>query len=331
MRTVTTLAELTQLTDELRRGTAVAVGKFDGVHLGHQAILASLKRVAVERSLETVVFTFANNPLSVLRPELCPRPLASPEQRIDQLEAEGIDNCVMIEFNREFAAIEARDFVEKYLVGAMNAKHIILGTSFRFGRGGAGDADILSELGKLHGFTVEIVESVELRTGETVSSTRIREAVLAGDVAGASAMLGRPYSVRGTVVRGDARGRDLGFPTANLGPNADGRGVEGLVPADGVYAGAAVVNGTEYAAAISVGVNLTFEPEGESRVEAYLLDFAGDLYGQEIQVRFTERIRDMVAFTGIDALVEQIRQDVAETRKIYARSTGQYINKHAIQ
>lgn len=320
MRTVTSLDELLQLAGEFRAGTAVAVGKFDGVHVGHQAIIASLKRVAAERGLETVVFTFANNPLSVLRPEVCPRPLASPEQRLDELEAEGVDNCVMIEFDREFAAIESRDFVERHLVEAMNAKHIILGTSFRFGHRGLGDAELLRELGKIHGFTVEVVESVGIAQGEMVSSTRIREAALAGNVALAAAMLGRPYAVRGTVVHGDARGRDLGFPTANLGPSRDGRGVEGLVPADGVYAGTAVVDGTEYAAAISVGVNLTFEPEGEPRVEAYLLGFSGDLYGKAIEVRFTERIRDMVAFTGVDALIARMQQDVAETQEIYART-----------
>lgn len=292
-------------------GSAVAIGKFDGVHRGHRAILDTMQQRAAAERLATVVFTFENNPLSVLRPEVCPKPLTSPQQRIDLLAAEDIDSCVMLRFDRKFSEISARDFVVEVLVRRLHVKHVVLGSDFKFGHQGQGDGDLLRELGAEYGFDVDVVDSV---TGEgcgLISSSQIREAVQSGDVGTASTMLGRPYAVRGEVVRGDARGRELGFPTANLGGN-----VEGLVPQDGVYAGAVVIDGVCRVAAISVGVNLTFEPEGEPRVEAYVLDFDGDLYGKPMEVQFTERIRSMVPFTSVEALVEQMRDDVRITREI---------------
>lgn len=323
MRTFVSLEELAahgvDRATDFRDGSAVAIGKFDGVHLGHQSIMDSVRRTAQERGLRTVVFTFANNPLSFLRPETCPKPISSVDQRLEQLELAGIEFCVMVDFNADFAAIPARDFVEQHLVGELNMKHVILGSDFRFGHGGAGDAALLRELGEELGFTVEVVENVTSDAATPVSSTRIREAVLAGDVAAASEMLGRPYAVRGTVVHGDARGRELGFPTANLGPSIGGA-VEGLIPADGVYAGSVVIDGEEHVAAISVGVNLTFDPDGEPRVEAFVLDFSGDLYGKTMEVRFDRRIRPMVAFTGVDALIARMQQDVDETREAFAQN-----------
>lgn len=327
MRLITSLAELDPA--DYPRGSAVAVGKFDGVHLGHRAIIAALERAASERGLASVVFTFENNPLTLLQPENCPRPVASPAQRVELLEAAGVDTCVMVPFDREFAAITAHEFVERLLVERLRVGHVILGTEFRFGHRGQGDAALLRELGAVHGFTVEVVESVVVEapggadtgagTGadadtaavECVSSSRIREAVLAGDVALAGRMLGRPYAVRGEIVHGDARGRLLGFPTANLGGE-----IEGLVPADGVYGGSVVIDGVERLAAISVGVNLTFEPEGEPRVEAFVLDFSGDLYGKTMEVRFRERIRAMLPFESVDALVARMHEDVSETRTL---------------
>lgn len=300
--------------DDFSAGTAVAIGKFDGVHRGHQAILSALRKRAARNGLATVVFTFENNPLSVLRPEACPRPLASPKQRIDLLEAEQIDACVMVEFDRAFSEISAHDFVRELLVDKLHVKHVVLGVDFHFGHLGQGDGALLTELGEQYGFEVEIVAGVRDEDHGTVSSSQIREAVLAGDVVAAGAMLGRPYSVRGEVVHGDARGRELGFPTANLGGN-----LEGLVPADGVYAGAVMIEGVRRTAAISVGVNLTFEPEGEPRVEAFVLDFEDDLYGKPIEVQFTERIRSMQPFASVGALFEQMQNDVAVTRQIEAR------------
>lgn len=292
-------------------GSVVAIGKFDGVHLGHRAILDRVGEAAGSHGLASAVFTFTNNPLSQLMPESCPSPLMSPEQRLEQFEAAGLDVCAMVDFDAALAAMPADEFIAEILVERLRARRVCLGGDFRFGHLGVGDADLLRARGAEHGFAVEVVDWVTVPGFGQVSSSRIREAVLAGEIEAAAAMLGRPPAVRGEVVRGDARGRELGFPTANLG----GR-VEGLVPLDGVYAGWAEVPGGVHPAAISVGNNPTFTPDGQSRVEPYLLDFEGDLYGLPIEVRFISRLRGMERFDSIDALVEQMRADVDEARSL---------------
>lgn len=293
------------------RGTAVAIGKFDGVHLGHRSVFARLRTAASERGLESLVFTFSHNPLSLLRPELCPVPVMSPTQRIEEIGRAGIDAVAMVDFTPQLAQTSAEEYAGRVLAGTLAAKHVIVGADFHFGNRGAGDTVQLEAFGRRFGFTVEIIDEVGTPAGERVSSTRIREAIVAGDVAGAGAMLGREVAVRGEVVHGDARGRELGFPTANLGGE-----IEGLVPADGVYAGYVTIDGDTYVAAISVGNNPTFTPEGQSRVEAFLLDFSGDLYGKSMEVRFAHRIRGMVAFEGIDALIAVMNEDVRLTREL---------------
>jgi riboflavin kinase/FMN adenylyltransferase len=299
---------------DFAQGSAVAIGKFDGLHLGHRAILGHVFDAA---PLTPVVFTFRGNPLELLKPEACPRPLMSREQRLEAFEAAGVDTCVMVDFDEKFAAIPAERFVEEVLVGRLNAKRVVMGGNFRFGHGGAGGAALMRLLGDRLGFTVEVVDLVpDSEAGASVgpvSSSRIREALLAGDVAAAARMLGRPPAVRGEVVRGDARGRELGFPTANLG----GR-VEGLAPADGVYAGTVVIDDVEYPAAISVGNNPTFTPDEQSRVEAFLLDFTGDLYGRVMEVRFHAYIRGMVAFDSLEDLIARMKEDVEVTRSLLA-------------
>lgn len=292
-------------------GSTVAIGKFDGVHRGHQAILARLLETAHESGSQSVVFTFANNPLSYLRPEVCPQPLMSCEQRIEALTAAGVECCVMVEFDAAFSQIPAEEFVESVLVGQLHAQHIIMGSDFRFGHGGVGDADLLRRMSERLGFTVEVVSGVADLAAGLISSTRVREAILAGDVAAASSMIGGPVTVRGEVVRGDARGRELGFPTANLG----GR-IEGLVPADGVYAGYVRLDGTQHVAAISVGNNPTFTPEEQSRVEAFILDFDADIYGSPIEVLFAHRLRGMERFESLEALIVQMDDDVVRTRQL---------------
>ncbi|MBO1902307.1 bifunctional riboflavin kinase/FAD synthetase [Leucobacter weissii] len=299
--------------DAFPRGTAIAIGKFDGVHLGHRALLARMAEIAEERSLDTLVFTFTNNPLSFLRPEICPEPILSSRQRLEVLERLGETACVMVPFDARLAAVPAEEFVERVLVETLRVGHICVGEDFRFGNGGAGDAAMLARLGERFGFTVEVIEDVEDRELGRISSTRIREAILQGDVGTARRMLGRPATVRGTVVQGDRRGRELGFPTANLGGE-----LEGLVPREGVYAGWALVGGERHPAAISVGVNLTFEPGGDARVEAFLLDYSGDLYGRRIEVQFAERLRGMEAFPDAGALIERMHEDVSRTRGILA-------------
>lgn len=312
-RVYTSLDELSAA--EFPRGTAVAIGKFDGVHLGHRRVLDRLTAAAEQRGLESVVFTFARNPLSLLRPELCPVPVMSPAQRAEEISRAGIDAVVMIEFTQEIAETPAEDYAQHVLAGSLRAKHVIVGADFHFGHRGAGDAAQLVAFGERFGFTVEIVDEVTTASGGRVSSTRIRQALMEGDVSGAGEMLGKAVAVRGEVVHGDARGRELGFPTANLGGE-----VEGVVPADGVYAGYALIDGVEHVAAISVGNNPTFTPEGQSRVEAFLLEYSGDLYGKPMEVRFVHRLRGMVAFTSIEALIDVMNEDVRLTRELMGAS-----------
>ncbi|MGK0716351.1 bifunctional riboflavin kinase/FAD synthetase [Leucobacter sp. W1153] len=311
MRIFTTVEEIP--TGEFANGSSVAIGKFDGVHRGHRALLARTAEAASQRGLDPLVFTFANNPLSFLRPELCPAPIMSRAQRLDALGAAGVSACVMVPFDAALSAVSAEDFVAEILVRRLNVKHLCVGPDFRFGHRGVGDVSLLARMGEQWGFTVEVIDEVEDEQVGRVSSSRVREAILAGDVARASRMMGRPVTVRGEVVHGDARGRVLGFPTANLGGE-----VEGLLPIDGVFAGWALVDGARHPAAVSVGVNMTFDPEGSPRVEAFLLDFSGDLYGKKIEVQFIERLRGMVAYSGVEALVAQIEEDVRATREILA-------------
>lgn len=296
---------------DFAQGSAVAIGKFDGVHLGHQALLQRVLAVSEAQDLEPVVFTFSNNPLSFLRPELCPPSIMSPAQQLEAFADAGLGSCVIVPFDEKLASVSAEDFIEQVLVGRLRVKHLCLGADFRFGRGGAGNAALLQDAGLRFGFEVEVVPNIEDPQCGRISSSRVREAIQHGDVALASRMLGRAASMRGVVVRGNARGRELGFPTANLGGE-----IEGLRPADGVYAGWAMVRGSRFMAAISVGANVTFEPEGEPRVEAYLLDVDEDLYGETIELHFVQRIRDMVAFSSAEALVERMREDVNEARTI---------------
>ncbi len=311
MRVVDSLAAIDPA--DFPAGSCVAIGKFDGLHLGHQSILRRLRDEAAGSGQLTVVFTFANNPLSYLNPAVCPQPLMSRAQRLEAFEAAGVDVCVMVEFDADFAQIPAETFVTDVLVGRLRARHVIMGADFRFGHRGAGDGALLRELGAAQGFSAEVVDWVEDAAAAPVSSSAARAAVVAGDVAAAARMLGRPPAVRGEVVHGDARGREIGFPTANLGG-----AIEGLVPADGVYAGWVQLGDECRVAAISVGNNPTFTPDEQSRVEAFILDFSGDLYGQRIEVQFAHRLRGMVRFDGLDPLLVQMHADVAETRRLLA-------------
>jgi riboflavin kinase/FMN adenylyltransferase len=298
--------------------SVVAIGKFDGVHSGHRAVVARARIEAAGAGARVVAVTFDRNPLSLLRPELCPDPLSSLEQKLDLLAAEGVDATLVLRFDEELAALPARAFVERFLVGALGAITVMVGDDFRFGRGGEGDPHLLAALGRELGFEVDIVGDVQ-GAGRRVYSTWIRDLLDVGDVVGAARLLGRPLSLRGEVVHGLKRGRELGYPTANLSSE-----LEGFVPADGVYAGWLIDEGkdagalsaaTRYPAAISIGTNPTFDDVPERQIEAYVLDETDlDLYDHTVQVQITHRIRGMVKFEGIDALIETMRGDVAAVR-----------------
>lgn len=293
------------------KGSAISIGKFDGVHRGHLAIIKRLKDVAAERGLASVVFTFENHPLQLIRPDICPRELASPEQRLEILSGLGIEETVMVPFDEEFASLDAEYFVKQTLVTELNVKYVIVGADFRFGKGGAGNANLLRRLSVELGFDVEVVEDVIGDEGARVSSTMIRHALEAGDVTHATELLGRHPRVTGTVVAGDARGRELGFPTANVAGD-----VSGFVPADGVYAGWMLHTGKFFPAAISIGTNPTFEGERESRIEVYVLDHELALYGERVSVDFVQMLRPTLAFESVDELLTQMNADVLATREI---------------
>lgn len=301
--------------------SVVAIGKFDGVHAGHRAVLERAKVDAAGSDAKVVAVTFDRNPLAVLRPELCPESLIGVTQKAQLLAETGIDATLLLHFDEALAGLSAREFVEHVLVGALGIRTVLVGSDFRFGRGGAGDPALLRELGGEFGFRVDVVDDVRaIEVDRRVSSTWIRELLTDGDVAAAAKLLGRPHAVWGEVVHGLKRGRELGFPTANLSTE-----LEGFVPADGVYAGWLVDEGSadglrrgiRYPAAISVGTNPTFDDVPVRQVEAYVLDETDlELYGRSVEVQFVQRVRGMVAFGGVEALKAQMAEDVAQVRTL---------------
>ncbi|WP_311476760.1 bifunctional riboflavin kinase/FAD synthetase [uncultured Gulosibacter sp.] len=292
------------------RPAAVTIGKFDGVHRGHQTLLELVRRESDRRGLHAVVVTFDRHPLALFAPERCPAPILSPRQQLEQMAAFGVDATVVLPFTRELAKLSPEEFTERVLINQLETKLLIVGRDFRFGSGGAGDAELLQRMGRQRGFEVIIPDDIPGPTGRRASSTWLREALSAGDVELATQMLGRYHVVSGTVVHGAKRGRELGFPTANLDPAT----VEGLIPADGVYAGWFRVGGKVYPTAVSVGNNPTFEGVPQRQVEAHLLDVDLDLYGESVDIAFVQRIRGMEKFPSLDALIERMSHDVAETR-----------------
>ena len=294
-------------------GTVVTLGNFDGVHRGHQTVLTTVAGLARQEGLRSIAMTFDPHPRTVHRPEEPTVMITSTRQRAELIAATGIDGLLIQSYDLDFAAQSAEEFVRKYFVEALHAKIVVVGDDVRFGRDNEGTIETLRSLGEKFGFRTETID--EVGRGGRYSSSRIREQLTAGDVAEAADQLGRYHALHGTVVHGDARGRDLGFPTANLSDNPDG-----LVPADGVYAGWATFSGEDqaYPAAISVGTNPTFQGQVR-RVEAYVLDkeFGEfDVYDREMTLEFVSRIRGQVAFTGMDDLIVQMHEDIADVREV---------------
>jgi riboflavin kinase/FMN adenylyltransferase len=288
---------LTPLEQAQPRPRRVAVGEFDGVHLGHREVI---------RGADTVL-TFDPHPLSVIHPEAAPKLLTSTEVKADLVASLGVEEMVVIRFDRDFARLEPQEFIDQVLVGRLGARAVAVGENFRFGHRAGGDPELLRAQ---PGFRTRVAPLVEVE-GEIVSSSHIRGLVLAGEVEHAAAFLGDPFQLRGTVVEGDRRGRDLGFPTANLVPD------DRLVcPGHGVYA--CLANGR--CAAVNVGVRPTFESGRGVLVEAYIMDFDADLYDQELRLEFLTRLRGERRFGSVDALVERMRLDVDQAREACRRS-----------
>lgn len=299
------------------RGATVTIGAYDGVHRGHRAVLRLVRDLAQVRGLDSVCVTFDRHPAEVVRPESAPRLLTTLDHKLELLAATGcVDTCVVLAFDEKRSLEPAGDFVREVLVDAIGAQLVVVGVDFHFGHGRGGNVALLEQMGAELGFEVlglGLVAEDGEHQGEVFSSTRIRAALAAGDVAGAAAMLGRPHEVRGVVEHGDERGRDLGFPTANIAVPS-----RICLPDDGIYAGTFVAaDGVERMGAISLGRRPQFYEQADaSLLEVYVLDHAGDLYGQHVAVRFVERIRGEARFESVDALIAQMHRDVEETRRI---------------
>jgi riboflavin kinase/FMN adenylyltransferase len=291
----------------------VTIGVFDGVHLGHQQIIARAVAKARELGVPSVLLTFDPHPIEVIRPGSHPPMLSGQRYKADLVEELGIDVFCVLPFTLEFKQRDASEFVHSILVEKLHTSAVIIGENFRYGAGGSGTVAAMSEDGRRWGFSVEGFPMQG--TGEmTWSSTYVRSCVAAGDVQSASVALGREHRVHGIVVRGDQRGREIGYPTANLEPLP-----WSAIPSDGIYAGHLVRGSgakTELLpAAISIGTNPTFAGN-ERRVEAFVLDFAGDLYGEHVGLSFTARLRDTLRFDGVEPLVAQMAIDVERTRAL---------------
>lgn len=296
------------------RFPAVAIGNFDGVHLGHRALLDVAKRLARASGGQAVALTFDPHPARFFAPALAPPMLTPLARRIELLQEAGADVVLVEPFTAEFAALPAETFVEQVLAKDIGARQVVVGADFSFGKGRRGNAALLVELGKRLDMNVSIIPQVTA-SGLPCSSTKIREFVLEGRVEGASLLLGRPFEVDGTVMPGAGRGRKLGIPTANLAPDGE------ILPKPGVYAGRArrLPDASWYPAAISIGSNPTFasgRSEPELFVEAHLLDYAGDLYGARLRLAFVAHLRAQRRYDKIEDLIAEIGRDIARTREI---------------
>jgi riboflavin kinase/FMN adenylyltransferase len=297
------------------RRAVITIGAYDGVHLGHQAVISHVRERAADLGAVSAVVTFDRHPASVVRPESAPLLLTAPDQKMELLDATGVDAVVVVPFNEVQAAESPESFVERVFVNCLNTQLIVVGEDFHFGRHRDGNVDLLRKLGAEHDFDVEPLELLPRPdgVGEPVSSTAIRRALAGGDVTRANEMLGRTFEARGSVVTGDQRGRLLGFPTANVEvPNMMS------LPADGVYAGwYERANGETHACAINLGRRPTFyEHADSSLLEAHLLDFDGDLYGEDARVRFTHFLRSERKFDGIEALKDQLDLDIVHATQL---------------
>lgn len=291
----------------------VTIGAYDGVHLGHRAVIRQVRERAAALGALSVVVTFDRHPASVVRPEAAPRLLTTPEQKIELLSQTGVDAVVVVPFSAEQAKETPVDFVTRVLVDTLRTKAVIIGSDFHFGHMRQGNVTLLREMGERHDFTCEPIVLVPRADGvnEPVSSTAIRRALAGGEIDSATRMLGRAHEVRGVVIEGDQRGRTIGFPTANVNIPA------GMcLPSDGVYAGIyRRPDGSEHSCAINLGRRPTFYANQDySLLEAYLLDFTGDLYGEEAAVQFVAFLRSEKQFGGLDELKEQLVKDIESAR-----------------
>jgi riboflavin kinase/FMN adenylyltransferase len=300
------------------QGAAVTVGTFDGVHRGHLDLIEKLVASASADGLHSVAITFEPHPLDVVNPAAAPPLLTVGDEKLDVLGETGLDHVVVLAFTHELATLTATQFVDKILRDDFRMRHLLIGHDHGFGREREGNAAVLQSLGASRGFSVGVVEPVAASDGRWVSSTAIRRAVAGGDLLRAAELLGRPYSINGTVVPGAARGRALGFPTLNLSKPSPRK----LLPPDGVYAVRVKTPSGIYGGMMNLGPRPTFG-EHERSIEAYLFDVSGDFYGQEVRLDVVKRLRDTRAFESSEALVNQIRLDESDARSALTVASSQ--------
>lgn len=292
------------------RPSVVTIGKFDGLHLGHMKLIDDVVSIARREQLQSAVITFDRHPAEIVNPDGAPALLAHAAAQNANLTKAGIERVVVLPFDEQLASLSPEEFVEQILVQKMQARVVVVGRDFRFGRNAAGSVDVLREIGAHVGIRVVVADDVVM-DGRRVSSSWVREALDAGDITLATTLLGHAPRVIGEVVHGLKRGRELGFPTANLGQDA-----RGYIPADGVYACWVHVGNARYPSSVSIGLNPTFGDVTHRSVEAFLIDTQLDLYGKVAEIEFIERLRGMIAFPGIEPLVEQMNDDVRRCREI---------------
>ena len=297
---------------ETFKNSIITLGNFDGLHLGHQELIRMVTTRAKETGAAGMVVTFRPHPLKILAPEKCPPLISIYEEKIEFFEKLGIDILVKIPFTREFSLMPPHDFVKNILCDLLGAKEIFVGYNYRFGKGREGNIQKLREFGKEFGFTVREIEQISLN-GEVLSSTRIRQLLIEGEVEYASRLLGRPYAITGVVVKGDGRGKLLGFPTANIASK------HMIVPSDGVYAVRIFARDKYYDGVVNIGMRPTFN-KYETTIEVHIFNFNEDLYGEEISLFFIKRIRDEKKFANVEELISQIRKDIKIARSALASS-----------
>lgn len=296
---------LAELGDRMQP-SAITIGKFNAIHRGHVEMILRTRHIAEERGLHSVVVTFDRHPASLLNPESVPMDITGPSRRVELIGETRVEACLVLPFTDELASLSPADFVSHIVSQGLGAQCVIVGKDFRFGHGAEGDVDTLRELGTHHGFDVVVVDDVSDESGDRISTSLVRQLILDGDVASAARVLGRTHAMQGEVVHGEKKGRELGYPTANLSRDATG-----MMPADGVYAGWLIAeDGERYPVAISVGTNPTIEGERDRVVEAHCFTPPGDLYGQIVVIEFVDYIRGMLKFESLDDLIWQMGADV---------------------
>ena len=299
---------------EIARSTVVTLGVFDGLHLGHQLIMKTVVECARAIGAVPTVITFEPHPRAVLHPESAPPLLQTFDQKIEALGVLGIEQTIVIHFDKAFSQIRAEDFLREVVMDRLHAKEVYLGRGFAFGHNREGNIELLKSISSKLGFIADEVPEVGLR-GQRVSSSRIRELLLKGQVNLARRMLGRPYGVEGPVVYGSERGAQIGFPTANIQPH------NRVIPRGGVYVTATLIEGQWRRSVTNIGTRPTFESGAASSVETYVMNWSGDLYGDVVRVRFLHRLRDEKKFGSIDELTSQIGKDVARAARYFERAS----------